>query len=85
LIENENKGKLAALVVSNNAKIRIVNFIYPPTLAFIDNNKKLIVMVLFNNGRRELIANAALAFLADCQDVDGFHGEENEGELIDGP
>jgi hypothetical protein len=69
----------------HNAKVRIVLFLYPSTLAFIDNNEKLAGMVLFNNGSGDGGTNAATAFVADGQNVDGFHDEENGGGLIDGP
>ena len=43
-----------------------------------NDNEKLVMMVLFHDGRGELSANAALAFVADGKDVDGFHGSKGE-------
>ena len=40
-------------VVFNNAEVRIILLFYPSTLVSARNNdKQLIVMVLFNNGKR---------------------------------
>lgn len=40
------------------------------------------MVILFNNGSDQLGANAAFAFLADCEDVDGvLHGS---GEVTEG-
>lgn len=61
-------------MIPNNLEVRIVNFLYPSTLAFVDNNKKLVVMVLFNNGSGRGGADARSAPIADGKDVDGFHG-----------
>ena len=69
------KGIVRSSVALNNTKIRIAVFLYPSTLVSAgNNNEQLIMVVLFNNGKRWFLANAALAFVADCNDVDSVHG-----------
>jgi hypothetical protein len=71
-----DKGQISAfqLGIFNNAEIRIVVFLYPSTLIELwQNNEQFIVMILFNNGSGDVGAYAASAFVADSEDVDGFH------------
>ena len=70
-------------VVLNNAEVRIILLFYPSTLiSAMNDNKELVIMILLDNCERELFANAALAFVADCEDVDGVHGFRKQEELF---
>jgi hypothetical protein len=74
------------LVFSDNAKIRIIFLFNPSTLIGArDDNEKLVVVVLLNNGHGEAGADAATASVADGQYVDCvLHGEAASEGLVCG-
>jgi hypothetical protein len=75
--------KSSIFVEGDYAKVRIIFFLDPSTLASARNHDKdLVMMVLLNNGHGEPGANAAFTFGADCEKVDGvLHGLEGEEGL----
>lgn len=70
------------LVVANNTEVRIVVLLNPSALIQSRKHyKKLVMVILLNNAHCEAGADAAFAFLADCENVNSvLHGSEDSNE-----